>query len=178
MLIKFTKFAENKKEKQKEKMIFVVKVTTNKEDQAVDLIADRADKKQLQVFSVARPHGLRGYIILEALDTPTAEQAIHNLPYVKSLITKPVAYNEIETMIQPVVAAINIEKGDIVEMLTEPFKREKAKVVRVDKTREEVVVELLEATVPIPITVKIDNVKVIRRTKEEEEDKEESGRGR
>lgn len=157
------------------KMIFVVKVSTNKEDQAIDLIVDRVEKKQLQVFSLARPHGLRGYILLEASDIPTAEQAIHNLPYVKSLITKPVAYKEIGAMIQPVVAAINIEKGDIVEMLTEPFKREKAKVMRVDKTREEVVVELLEATVPIPITVKIDNVKVIRRTKEEgaEGEKEE-----
>lgn len=151
-------------------MIFVVKVSTNKEDQAADLIAARAEKKNLQIFSVARPHGLRGYILLEALDLQTAEQAIKNLPYVKNLIIKPIDYKEIETMIEPVVTAINIEKGDIVEMLTEPFKREKAKVVRVDKTREEVVVELLEATVPIPITVKIDNVKVIRRTKEEGEE--------
>lgn len=154
-------------------MIFVVKVTTNKEDQALDLIADRAEKKKLNVFSVARPHGLRGYIILEALDTESAERAIYNLPYVKGLIPKAISYKEIETMIQPVVTAINIEKGDIVEMLTEPFKREKAKVVRIDKAREEVVVELLEAAVPIPITVKIDNVKVIRRTKEEGEIGEE-----
>ncbi|MBS3073772.1 transcription elongation factor Spt5, partial [Candidatus Pacearchaeota archaeon] len=76
---------------------------------------------------------------------------------------------EIEKMIEPVIADIKIEKGDIVEILTEPFKREKAKVTKVDKTKEEVVVELLEAAVPIPITVKIDNVKVIRRTSEEGE---------
>ncbi|MGB9707849.1 MAG: transcription elongation factor Spt5 [Candidatus Pacearchaeota archaeon] len=157
-------------------MIFVVKVTTNKEDLALDLIADRAEKKNLNVFSVARPHGLRGYIILEALDAESAEQAIYNLPYVKGLIPKAISYKEIEAMVQPAVTAINIEKGDIVEMLTEPFKREKAKVTRIDKTREEVVVELLEAAVPIPITVKIDNVKVIRRTKEEVgEEKGEKG---
>ncbi|MEM4153075.1 MAG: transcription elongation factor Spt5 [Candidatus Pacearchaeota archaeon] len=153
-------------------MIFVVKVTTNKEDHAVEMIAERAEKKNLNVFSVARPHGLRGYILLEAADLDSAEQAIHNLPYVKNLITKPISYKEIESMMQPVAAAINIEKGDIVEMLTEPFKREKAKVTRVDKTREEVVVELLEAAVPIPITVKIDNVKVIRRGKTEGESEE------
>lgn len=154
-------------------MIFVVRVTTNKEDQALDLIEQRAEKKKLQVFSVARPHGLRGYILLEALDTETAEQAVVNLPYVKGLITKPITYKEIENMMQPVVAAINIEKDDIVEILTEPFKREKAKVVRVDKVKEEVVVELLEAAVKIPVTVKIDNVKVIRRTKGEGEEEEE-----
>jgi len=33
----------------------------------------------------------------------------------------------------------------------------------VDQTKEEVVVELLEAAIPIPITVKLDSVKVIRR---------------
>ena len=156
-------------------MIFVVKVTTNKEDQATDLIATRIEKKNLNVFSVIRPHGLRGYIIIEAADTEAAEQAVYNLPYVKGFINKPLSYEEIETMVKPVVAKINIEKGDIVEMLTEPFKREKAKVIRIDKSKEDVIVELLEAAVPIPITVKIDNVKVIRRTREEgEEEKEES----
>lgn len=156
-------------------MIFVVKVTTNKEDHATDMIAERAEKKNLSVFSVARPHGLRGYILVEAANIESAEQAIHGLPYVKNLIGKPISYDEIESIMQPVAATINIEKGDIVEMLTEPFKREKAKVIRVDKTREEVIVELLEAAVPIPITVKIDNVKVIRRGKAEgeEENKEE-----
>ena len=51
-------------------------------------------------------------------------------------------------------------------MLTEPFKKEKAKIININKAKEEIVIELLESTVPIPITVKIDNVKVIRRTKE------------
>lgn len=150
-------------------MIYVVKVTTNKEEQAVDLIADRAEKKNLNVFSVVRPHGLKGYILMEALDKDSAEQAVFNLPYVKGIIPKQIEYAEIEKMIEPVIADIKIEKGDIVEILTEPFKREKAKVTKVDKTKEEVVVELLEAAVPIPITVKIDNVKVIRRTSEEGE---------
>ena len=155
-------------------MIFVVRVTANKEDQAADLIATRVEKKGLDVFSVVRPHGLRGYIIIEAADTETAEQAAFNLPYVKGLITRPITYQEIESMLEPTPEAINIEKGDIVEMLTEPFKREKAKVIRIDKSREEVVVELLEAVVPIPITVKLDNVKVIRRTREEKEEEEEN----
>lgn len=151
-------------------MIFVVKVITNKEDQAADLIAAKAEKRALDVFSVVRPHGLRGYIFLEAGSTEAAEQAVSNLPYVKGFINRKVTYEEIDSMLRPVAAAISIEKGDIVEMLTEPFKREKAKVTRIDKIKEEVVVELLEAAVPIPITMKIDNVKVIRRTKEESEE--------
>ena len=54
-------------------MIFVIKVTTNKEDRALEMISDKAKKKNLQVFSLTRPHGLRGYIFLEALDREIAE---------------------------------------------------------------------------------------------------------
>jgi transcriptional antiterminator NusG len=154
-------------------MIFVVKVIINKEEHAADMIAHHAEKKGLEIYSVVKPHGLRGYIFLESLDTETAEMAIANVPYVRGLISKQITYAEIETMLKPVAATVSIEKDDIVEMLTEPFKREKAKVIRVDKIKEEVVVELLEAAVRIPITVKLDNVKVIRRTKDEKDDEDE-----
>ena len=63
---------------------------------------------------------------------------------------------------------ISSVKNDIVEIISGAFKREKAKVTRIDKAKEEVVVELLEAAVPIPITLKIDAVKVIRRPGEDE----------
>src|SRR3989338_1861208 len=148
-------------------MIFVIKVTTNKEDKALDLIEERVAKKQLAVYSIARPHGLRGYIFLEAVDRETAEEAAFNLPYTKGIVGKTVSYEEIKNMIEPQIIAIKIEKDDIVEIIAEPFKKEKAKVLRVDKQKGEVSISLLGATVPIPVTVKIDNVKVIRREKEE-----------
>jgi len=160
-------------------MIFVVKATTNKEDQVLDLIMARVKKRNLNVYSLARPHGLRGYLLLEAENREVAEEASYDLSYVKGLLPKTLSYDEVKNMIEPVVTAINIEKGDIVEIIAEPFKKEKAKVIRVDKSKEEVVVELLEATVPIPITVKIDNVKVIRREDKtnEQETAEEIGSG-
>jgi len=153
-------------------MIFVVKATTNKEDQVLDLIMSRVKKRNLNVYSIARPHGLRGYLLLEAENREVAEEASYDLSYVKGLLPKTLSYEEVKNMLEPIVTAINIEKGDIVEIIAEPFKKEKAKVIRVDKSKEEVVVELLEATVPIPITVKIDNVKVIRREKEESTEEE------
>jgi len=156
-------------------MIFVIKVTTNKEDRALDMIEEKARKKQLNVYSLARPHGLRGYVFLEADERETAEEAAFNLPYVKGIIGKTVSYEEIKNMTEPTLAEIKIEKNDIVEMIGEPFKKEKAKVLRVDKQKEEAVVSLLGAQVPIPVTVKLDNIKVIRREKtEESEESEES----
>ena len=154
-------------------MLFILKVTTNKEDRASEMISAKVKKKSLNVFAIVRPHGLRGYIILEAADRESAEEAAYDLPYVKGIIGKTITYEEIKNMVEPKVEAVNIEPGDIVEMLTQ-FKGEKAKVVRIDKQKGEVVVSLLGATVPIPVTVKIDNVKVIRRESEENEESEDS----
>ena len=150
-------------------MIFIIKVTTNKEERVIDMIADRAKKKNINIFSVLRPHGLRGYILLEAEDRDSAEEAAFDLPYVKGIIGKTISYEEIKNMIEPSVATVSIKEGDIVELIAEPFKKEKAKVIRIDKQKEEVVVSLLGAVVPLPVTVKLDNVKVIRREEGEEQ---------
>lgn len=148
-------------------MIFIIKVTTNKEERVVDMIAERAEKKHLNVFSVLRPHGLRGYVLMEAEDRESAEESAFDLPYVKGIIGKTINYEEIKNMVEPSATTISIKEGDIVELIAEPFKKEKAKVLRIDKQKEEVVVSLLGAVVPLPVTVKLDNVKVIRREEEE-----------
>lgn len=151
-------------------MIFIIKVTTNKEEKAVGMIADRVEKKNLNTFTVLRPHGLRGYILLEAEDRESAEESVFNLPYVKGIIGKTIGYEEIKNMVEPSATAISIKDGDIVEIIAEPFKKEKAKVLRIDKQKEEVVVSLLGAVVPLPVTIKLDNVRVIRREEGEIED--------
>ena len=152
-------------------MIFIIKVTTNKEERAVEMVTDRASKKNLDVHSVSRPHGLRGYILLEAEDKESAEEAVFNLPYVKGIIGKTITYEEIKNMVEPSVTSISIKEGDIVEIIGQTFKGEKAKVLRIDNQKEEVVVSLLGAVVQFPVTVKLDNIKVIRR--EEKDDGEE-----
>ena len=147
----------------------MVKVTTNKEDKALEMIADKVKKKKVGIYALARPHGLRGYVFLESPDKEHAEEAVFNLPYVKGIIGKTVSYDEIKQMLEPIAADVKIEKNDIIEIIAEPFKKEKAKVVRIDKGKGECVVSLLSAAVPIPVTVKLDNIRVIRREELEED---------
>ena len=144
-------------------MIFIIKVTTNKEEKAVDMISERAEKKGINVSAVLRPHGLRGYILVESEDRESAEEAVFNLPYVKGIVGKTIGYEEIKNMVEPSMITISIKEGDIIEIIGSTLKGEKAKVLRIDKQKEEVVVILLGAVVQLPVTLKIDNVKVIRR---------------
>lgn len=143
--------------------IYALRTTANREEQVTSFIASNAARKKLGVYSVIAPHGMRGYIFIEAADQHEAEQAAFGVPYAKGLLPNEIQYKEIEHMLEQVKKEVNIQKNDIAEILSGPFKREKCKIARVDKAKEEVVVELLEAAVPIPITLKIDAVKVIRR---------------
>lgn len=153
-------------------VIYALRTTANREDQVMDFVVSNAKRKKLEVYSVIRPHGMRGYIFVEAGSKADAEQSAFNVPYARGILPKQVEYKEIEHMLEQVKHEVNIQKNDIVEIISGPFKREQAKVTRIDKTKEEVVVELLEAAVPIPITVRLDAVKVVRRDTGEEEKEE------
>ena len=149
--------------------IFILRTTANREEQVMDFVTSNATKKGMNVYSIIRPHGMRGYIFIEAESRAEAEQAAFNVPYARGILPKQVDYKEIEHMLEESKKVeMNIKKNDIVEVISGPFKRENAKVTRIDRTKEDVVIELLEAAVPIPITVKMDTVKVIRREGEEE----------
>ena len=150
--------------------LFVVRTTANREDQVYDFLQGNIEQKKFNIFSIVRAHGMRGYIFIECPDENEAQRAIYGVPYARGILRNPVDFTEIEHMLQTVKKEVNIRKGDIVEIISGPFKREKAKISRVDKQKEDVVVELLEAAVSIPITLKFDSVKVIRREDEEEED--------
>ncbi|MBS3170202.1 transcription elongation factor Spt5 [Candidatus Woesearchaeota archaeon] len=153
-----------------ESQIFVLRTTANREEQVIDFVSSNAQKKKLEVYSIIHPHGMRGYVFLEAKDRQAAEESFIGIPYAKGLLPKPVEMKEIEPMLEQVAIKVNIQKNDIVEIITGPFKHEKAKVIRIDLQKEEVVLEILETAVPIPLTLKLDSVKVIRRENPTEEE--------
>ncbi len=165
---KLMKEKENSSSKAKiSTKLFALRVTANREDQVMTFISSNIVRKKLLVYSVIRPHGMRGYIFLEAETRSDAEQAAYGIPYARGLLPNEIGYHEIEHMLEQAKKDVDIRKNDIAEIISGPFKREKCKISRVDKAKEEVVVELLEAAVPIPITLKMDAVKVIRRDSDE-----------
>ena len=149
--------------------IFVLKTTANREDQVMDFLVGNAEKKKLEIYSVIRPHGLRGYIIVEASKYEEAVLATQGIPYAKGVLPKEVQMKELEHMFEQAPDEMNIQKNDIAEIISGTLKREQCKVQRVDAVKGEVVVVLLDAAVPIPITVKLDSVRVIRRENDEGE---------
>ena len=153
---------------EKNTTIFALRTTANREEQVLDFITSNIKKKKLAVYSVVHPHGMRGYIFVEASSRSDAEQAAQGVPYAKGILPKEVHMKELEHMFEQAPAEMNIQKNDIAEIISGTLKREQCKVQRVDLVKGEVVVVLLDAAVPIPITLKMDSIRVIRREGEEE----------
>ena len=55
----------------------------------------------------------------------------------------------------------SIKVGQKVEVIAGPFKGEKAKVVRVNDTKEEVTIELVEAAVKMPVTISAEHIRIM-----------------
>jgi len=148
--------------------IFVVRTTTGREKQVIDRVHSRVQAtEEHTIKAIFNPHEVRGYIFIEADNRDDVLAAISHQAHVKGLIGKEVSIEELKHFFEPSVTQVNIQEKDIVEITSGPFKGEKARVQRINKIKEECVVELLEAAVPIPITLKLDTVRVIRREENE-----------
>lgn len=151
-----------------EDMLYASRVTTGQEHVVADMLIRKIKKEKHLIKSIAVFEDLRGYLIIEAETEADIRKAIFGLPHIRGVLSKTIDISEIEGLIEAAKAPIlSINKEDIIEIISGPFKGEKAKVMRVDKNKEELTVELTEAAVPIPVTIKADTVKVIKKAEEE-----------
>ena len=145
-------------------MIFPVRTTVGQESLVVDIITNKIRKDELSIYSVAVIPGLKGYILIEAADELTVRHGITNTPHIKGqgIVKGAVKINELDSLLEAKPLMKSIEEGAKVELISGPFKGEKARVLRVNATKEEVTVELLEAAVKIPVTIKAENIRIIK----------------
>jgi transcriptional antiterminator NusG len=141
--------------------IFAVKTTANQERSVANMIAMVTRKEQLDIRSVLVPEELKGYVLVEAPMLEIVEQAITNIPHAKAVVRGASSIAEVQHFLAPKPTVTGISEGDIVELTAGPFKGEKARVKRIDEAKEEITVELSEAMVPIPVTVRGDIVRVL-----------------
>ena len=159
----------SKKEKTK---IFSVKTQVGKEQNAADLVNARADKSKIDIPSVLVTPELRGYIFIEGYNKERINDMIKTISYARNMLDGDIPVDQIEHFLVPTSAVAKIEEGDIVEMVAGPFRGETAKVTHIDDTKEEITVELFESVVPIPITVRGEQVRVVKRKEEDKKEEE------
>ncbi|HUR61646.1 MAG TPA: transcription elongation factor Spt5 [Candidatus Thermoplasmatota archaeon] len=151
--------------------VLVLKTQVGQERRVAEALGNKARRFKLPILALLAPAELRGYVFIETTDPINVEKGVRGISYARSLIKDPMTnqpkdtpFSEIAHFLTPVSAVAKIAEGDIVELVSGPFRGEKAKVTRVDDTKEEITVELIESMVPIPITVKGEHVRVLEKS--------------
>jgi len=152
--------------------IFSIKTQVGKEQNAADLVNTRAEKSKLDIPSILVTPELRGYIFIEGYIKERINDMIKTVSYARNMLDGDIPLDQIEHFLVPTSAVAKIEEGDIVEMVAGPFRGETAKVTHNDDTKEEITVELFESVVPIPITVRGEQVRVVKRKDEDKKEEE------
>lgn len=122
-----------------------------------------------RVKAILVPETLRGYVFIETTEFRDVEIAISGVPHVRGRVGGKVSVEEIDKFLAPPPAAEGISEDDVVEIISGPFKGERAKVVRVDAGKEELILELLDSPYTIPVRVHADFAKIVERAVRKDE---------
>jgi transcriptional antiterminator NusG len=151
--------------------IFAVKTKTGQERNVAKLITARIEMNKIPIKAILVLESLRGYVFIEAEEPHTVEQAIAGIRHIHSRLLGVVDFSEIKRFIVEKPIIEKLSENDIVEVTGGPFKGMRAKITRIDKAKEEVTLELLEATFTLPITVHSDYVSLVKKMYDNEKEK-------
>ena len=138
--------------------VYAVKTTASQEQTVASMIANREESG---IHAVLAPDALTSYVMVEASGDAVISRVLEEIPHARSMVPGESSISEVEHFLSPKPDVEGIAEGDIVELIAGPFKGEKAQVQRIDEGKDQVTVELYEATVPIPVTVRGDQIRVL-----------------
>ncbi len=159
---------ENKKESHE---FYIARTAPGKEEKFLDSIEQTLKKKEdTGIYAVFRPETVKGYVFIEGESLSKVVDSLRAVPNNKGVIRTPVDFSELEKYFEKDGEQVIVHERDIIEIISGPFKGDKAKVVRLVPGKDEVIIEPLNMSVPIPITLSLDDIRVIEIKEEEKND--------
>jgi len=149
-------------------MIYTIRTTSGREDIVIDLLTTKLQHSELNVKSVFHPAEIKGYIFIEG-ELGDIQKSMKGLMHARGLIEKPIRIEEVQHFLESKKSKTLVNIEDTVEIMGGPFKGEKGKIKRIDQAKDEVTIELMEATIPIPVTIATEFIKVLKKAKVEPE---------
>jgi transcription termination/antitermination protein NusG len=143
--------------------VLAIKTSRGYEREVADTLLARTEEKPDVVFALLVPSSLRGYVFAEGMSFEGVREMLKGIRKARGLVEGETTLKEVEPLLVPKITVEGFVEGAIVELISGPFKGEKARVKKIDQAKEEITVELIEAVVPIPVTVRGDHVRMLER---------------
>ncbi|RLG88682.1 MAG: transcription elongation factor Spt5, partial [Thermoprotei archaeon] len=140
---------------------YVVLRTTAGQEVNVALMLEAASKsvKARGIYSIIVPPEIKGYIIIETEGLHVVHRVARDIKHVKGKAMGSLRRDEVERLIKVKPPIEELKPGDIVEIISGPFKGLKASVVSVDMQKNLVTLNILEASFKMEATIPADNVR-------------------
>ncbi len=143
-------------------MIFTVRVTAGQESLVADMLAKKLEIENPGVHAIVVVQGFKGYLLIEAENDEAVKRAIIDVPHVKpkGLVGGAISIDELSSLLESRPLMDAIKEGAKVRVVAGAFKGELGRVLRVNPAKEEVTIELLDAAVKVPVTIKAENIRL------------------
>ena len=141
---------------------FVVRVSGGQESLIASTLQSKLSTKKVEgIYSILFLEHFKGYVIVEAVDSNLAYEALHGIRHIRGQIRGELPFKDLEGYLvkKPIVTELIVD--DTVEIIAGPFKSMKAKIMRVDYEKQEATVVLLDSPYQIPVTVDANYLKKI-----------------
>jgi transcriptional antiterminator NusG len=146
--------------------LYAVKVTNGQEQTVALMLSDKAKVENIPILAILAPTELKGYIIVEAQTPHIVDELIRGMRHTRARVQGVISPEEVDHYIETRPVVEGLEEGILVEVIAGPFKGMQARIVRVDASKEEVTIEILEAAFTLPITVHADYVRELKGVRE------------
>lgn len=139
---------------------YAVRVTGGQEINVALMIEERIKTNNIkEVYSIIVPPSVKGYVILEASGPHVVKLIATGIRHVRGYAQGLVQREDIVKFVSRTTVAPAYKPGDMVEVTAGPFRGMQAQVVRIDSAKNEVVLNILESSFPLQVTVPLDQVK-------------------
>ncbi|MGP6294420.1 transcription elongation factor Spt5 [Caldiplasma sukawensis] len=114
-----------------------------------------------EIMAIMAPFELKGYFYLETMHPDRIPYIARKIRNFKGVVNGIISINDIADKLTPKPAVSGLDPGSFVELVKGPFKGEKAKILNVDKEKEEVTVQFIESAMLIPVKVRAEDLRLI-----------------
>lgn len=143
---------------------YAVKVTGGQEINVALMLEERIKLNDVkEIYSIIVPPNIKGYVIMEASGPHVVKLIASGIRHVRGFTHGLVQKEDIVKFISKTTIAPSYKPGDIVEVASGPFRGMQAQVVRIDLGKSEVVLNILESSFPLQVTVPVDQVKPVKK---------------
>lgn len=152
-----------------QRVYYIARSAPGREEALIDSIDKMVSKKEDHgIYAAFSPEAVKGYIFVEGESFQKISDSLRGVKNFKGLIRTEIDFKEIEKYFDKNAEKVVVHQRDIVEVIAGPFKGDKGLVTRIVPGKDEIIIEPIDSPVPIPITLNIDDIRVIESNKEEE----------